>query len=120
MGLGFASAHGYPEINLSGFLFRSGYGVFFRGTLAECVRGVWLSGHRSPAAPCTAVIRRHCLSGIIGYGVVGGLQCRYTALVGNIVRLLRAICCIVVARLVFVSLFQSLDFYFATLNPAFR
>ena len=26
-----------------------------------------LSGHRSPAAPCTAVIRRHCLSGTIGY-----------------------------------------------------
>ena len=48
------------------------------------------------------------------------LQCRFSALVDNIVRLIRAICCIVVARLVFVSLFQSLDFYFATLNPAFR
>ena len=40
---------------------------FLGALFAECVRSVGLSGHRSPAAPCTAVIRRHCLSGTIGY-----------------------------------------------------
>ncbi len=58
--------------------------VGFLGALfAECVLGVRLSGHRSPAAPCTAAIRRHCLSGIYSFSpyLVAELrlQCRFTA-----------------------------------------
>ena len=41
--------------------------AFFRALFAECVLGVRLSGHRSPAAPCAAAIRRRCLSGIYGF-----------------------------------------------------
>ena len=41
--------------------------VFLGALFAECISRVELSGHRSPAAPCTAVNHKQCLSGIIGY-----------------------------------------------------
>ena len=41
--------------------------AFFRGTLFRVhLEFVHLPGHRSPAAPCTAVIHKHCLPGIYG------------------------------------------------------
>ena len=37
---------------------------FFQGHSSRVHSGVGFSGHRSPAAPCTAAIRKQCLPGI--------------------------------------------------------
>ena len=42
--------------------------LFFSGALfTECIWRAGFSGHRSPSAPCTAVNRKHCLSGVCSF-----------------------------------------------------
>ncbi len=78
--LGFASWRSLNYFAVSRHLWH-----FLGALFAECVLGVRLSGHRSPATPCTAAIRRHCLSGMYSFFpylvAVLRLQCRFTAFV---------------------------------------